>query len=579
MVQRAVRSETERGVMATERLSMRQIREILRQKWTLGRTHRQVAEGLRVGLGTVSTVERRARAAGLDWGQVDTLRDEALEARVYGPPTPPTHHRVVPDCAYLHAERRKPGVTLELLHLEYLEQHPAGYRYTQFCEFYRRWLKRRGLSMRQIHQGGEKCFVDYAGKKPSIIDAATGEVIEVELFVAVLGASNYTYAEATRTQQVPDWLASHQRAFHYFGGVTAAVVPDQLKSGVVVPCRYEPGLQRTYEEFSKHYGTVILPARPAKPRDKAKIEVAVEIVERWILARLRHERLFSLAALNARIAELLEELNARPMRLYRASRRELFARLDQPQLRPLPAEPFVYGEWKIGARVSLDYHVELHGHYYSVPYALIHELVDACLTATTVELFHRGQRVAAHVRSVVRGRHTTEPGHMPKAHQRHLEWTPTRIITWARTIGAQTAALVEAILADRPHPEQGYRSCLGILRLAKRYGPARLEAACARAVSVDARSYRHVDSILKHGLDRLAGPAALPQLTLIPAHEHLRGREYYQDAEAPPAPAAAAERAQEGGEQRMACLENRAPGGAQALARRAVSVNLFTQEE
>jgi len=579
MVQRAVRSETERGVMATERLSMRQIREILRQKWTLGRTHRQVAEGLRVGLGTVSTVERRARAAGLDWGQVDTLRDEALEARVYGPPTPPTHHRVVPDCAYLHAERRKPGVTLELLHLEYLEQHPAGYRYTQFCEFYRRWLKRRGLSMRQIHQGGEKCFVDYAGKKPSIIDAATGEVIEVELFVAVLGASNYTYAEATRTQQVPDWLASHQRAFHYFGGVTAAVVPDQLKSGVVVPCRYEPGLQRTYEEFSKHYGTVILPARPAKPRDKAKIEVAVEIVERWILARLRHERLFSLAALNARIAELLEELNARPMRLYRASRRELFARLDQPQLRPLPAEPFVYGEWKIGARVSLDYHVELHGHYYSVPYALIHELVDACLTATTVELFHRGQRVAAHVRSVVRGRHTTEPAHMPKAHQRHLEWTPTRIITWARTIGAQTAALVEVILADRPHPEQGYRSCLGILRLAKRYGPARLEAACARAVSVDARSYRHVDSILKHGLDRLAVPAALPQLTLIPAHEHLRGREYYQDAEAPPAPAAAAERAQEGGEQRMACLENRAPGGAQALARRAVSVNLFTQEE
>jgi len=273
--------------------------------------------------------------------------------------------------------------------------------------------------------------------------------------------------------------------------------------------------------------------------------VAVEIVERWILARLRHERFFSLAALNARIAELLADLNARPMRLYRASRRELFERLDRPQLRPLPAEPFVYGEWKVGARVSIDYHVELHGHYYSVPYALIHELVDACLTATTVELFHRGQRVAAHVRSVVRGRHTTAPAHMPKAHQRHLEWTPSRIITWARTIGAQTAALVEAILADRPHPEQGYRSCLGILRLAKRYGPARLEAACARAVSVDARSYRHVDSILKHGLDRLTGPAAPTPLPLLPAHEHLRGRQYYQDADAPaaPAPAAAAESA------------------------------------
>ncbi len=518
---------------------MRQIREILRQKWTLGLTHRQVAEGLRVGLGTVSAVERRARAAGLDWAQVDTLTDEGLEARVYGPPTPPTHHRAVPDCAYLHAERRKPGVTLELLHLEYLEQQPDGYRYTQFCEVYRRWLKRRGLSMRQVHQGGEKCFVDYAGQKPSIIDAATGEVIEVELFVAVLGASNYTYADATRTQQVPDWIASHQRAFHYFGGVTAAVVPDQLKSGVVVPCRYEPGLQRTYEEFARHAGTAILPARPAKPRDKAKVEAGVLVAERWILARLRHERFFSLAALNARIAALLEDLNARPMRLYRASRRELFERLDRPQLRPLPAEPFVYGEWKLGARVSIDYHVELHGHYYSVPYALIHELVDACLTATTVELFHRGQRVAAHVRSVVRGRHTTAPAHMPKAHQRHLEWTPSRIITWAGTIGAQTAALVEAILADRPHPEQGYRSCLGILRLAKRYGSDRLEAACARAGSVEARSYRHVDSILKHGLDRLARPA-VPLSLLLPPHEHLRGPEYYHDAAAPTAPAAAA---------------------------------------
>jgi transposase len=514
--------------MAAERLSMRQIREILRQKWTLGRSHREVAQHLGAGLGTVSGVERRARAAGLDWPQVEALSDEGLEARLYGPPTPPTHHRPVPDCAALHAERHQPGVTLELLHLEYLEQHPGGYRYTQFCELYRRWLHRRGLSMRQVHHAGDKCFVDYAGKKPRLIEAATGEVTEVELFVAVLGASNYTYAEATRTQQVPDWLASHQRAFQFFGGVTTAVVCDQLKSGVTHACRYEPGVQRTYEEFAQHYGTVILPARPAHPRDKPKIEVAVQIVERWILARLRHETFFSLAALNVRIAELLVDLNARPMRLYRASRRELFARLDQPALRPLPAEPFVYGEWKINARVNIDYHIELRGHYYSVPYALIHEPVDARLTATTVEIFHRGQRVAAHVRRHVRGRHTTDPAHMPKAHQRHLEWTPSRLTTWARTIGPQTAALVQAILADRPHPEQGYRSCLGLLRLAKRYGDRRLEAACTRAVTVGARSYRHVDSMLKHGLDRLAMPEASPPLTLLPAHDHLRGPAYYQ---------------------------------------------------
>jgi transposase len=231
--------------MATERLSMRQTREILRQKWSLGRTHREVAQSLGISSGAVGTTVLRARAAGLDWAQVGTLSDEALQARVYGPPTPPTHHRAVPDCAYLHAERRKPGVTLELLHLEYLEQHPDGYRYTQFCEFYRRWLQRRGLSMRQVHRAGEKCFVDYAGQKPTIIEATTGEVIAVELFVAVLGASNYTYAEVTRTQQVPDWIANHQRAFQFFGGVPAVIVPDQLKSGVVVPCRYEPGVQRT----------------------------------------------------------------------------------------------------------------------------------------------------------------------------------------------------------------------------------------------------------------------------------------------------------------------------------------------
>jgi transposase len=381
--------------------------------------------------------------------------------------------------------------------------------------------------MRQLHLAGEKCFVDYAGQKPRFNDATTGAIIEVELFVAALGASNYTYAEATRTQQVPEWIASHARAFAFFGGVTAAVVCDQLKSGVVLPCRYEPGLQRTYEEFAEHYGTAILPARPAMPRDKAKIEAGVLVAERWILARLRHETFFSLAALNARIAELLSDLNARPMRLYRASRRELYERLDHPALRPLPLEPFIYGEWAV-ARVNIDYHVEIHRHYYSVPYALIHEVVDARVSAATVELFHRGQRIASHLRDDTPGRHTTNPAHMPKAHQHHLEWTPSRLIQWAETIGAHTAALVRAILADRPHPEQGYRSCLGLLRLSRRDGAARLEAACARAVMVGVRSYRHVDSILKHGLDRLPLPEPVEQLSLTPVHEHVRGRDYYQ---------------------------------------------------
>ena len=317
-----------------------------------------------------------------------------------------------PDCAALHAERRKPGVTLELLHLEYLEQHPDGYRYTQFCEIYRRWLGRRGLTMRQVHHAGEKLFVDYAGpeaERSSTRPRASGSRSSCS---SPSSAPRTTPTPRPRcTQQVPDWIASHQRAFAFVGGVTAALVCDQLKSGVVIPCRYEPGLQRTYEELAQHYGTVIVPARPAQARDKAKVEVAVQVVERWILARLRHETFFSLAALNARIAELLADLNARPMRLYRASRRELFERLDQPALRPLPAEPFVYGEWKT-ARVNVDYHVELHGHYYSVPYALVHEAVDVRASVSTVEIFHRGQRVGAHRRSDT----PRPPHHRPRPH-------------------------------------------------------------------------------------------------------------------------------------------------------------------
>ncbi|MGH7534585.1 MAG: IS21 family transposase, partial [Gemmatimonadales bacterium] len=424
---------------------MRQIREILRQKWVLGCSHRQVAASLTVSLGTVTGVLRRATHASLDWPQVQTLTEDALEARLYGAPAAPGATRPLPDCAYLHTERRKPGVTLELLHLEYLEQHPTGYRYTRFCDLYRRWLARHRLPMRQEHRAGEKVFVDYAGQQPHLVDPTTGAVTDVELFVGVLGASNYTYAEATRTQQLPDWLGSHQRMFTFFQGVAGAIVPDQLKTGVTVPCRYEPGLQRTYAEFAEHYGTVILPARPAHARDKAKVEVAVQIAERWILARLRHETFFALAALNARIAELLGELNARRMRRYQASRHELFERLDRPALRPLPAEPFVYGEWKV-ARVNIDYHVEVAGHYYSVPHTLVHEQVDVRSTAVTVEIFHRGQRVAAHLRSTARGQPTTVTAHMPKAHQRHREWSPSRIVAWAETIGPQTATLVQAIL-------------------------------------------------------------------------------------------------------------------------------------
>jgi len=514
--------------MATERLSMRKTREVLRQKWVLNLTHREVARSLDLGIGTITSILNRAQSAHLDWQGVEALSDNQLEARLYGSRTEEQATKVVPDPVYLHTERKKPGVTLALLHQEYLEKHPGGYQLTQFCEYYHRWLERRDLPMRQEHRGGEKMFVDYSGKKAHYIDPSTGEKVEVELFVAVMGASNFTYVEATRTQTSPDWIASHVRALEYIGGVPEAVVPDQLRSGVSDPNRYEPLINRTYDDFSLHYGTCILPARPGRPRDKAKVEGAVLVAQRWILARLRHETFFSLEALNARIGELLEELNGRVMRLYGVSRRELFERVDKAHLKPLPAERYEYAMWK-KAKVSIDYHVEVERHYYSVPYQMVGEEVEVRVGGETVEILHGMRRIAVHMRSRMAGRHTTIPEHMPKSHQKHLEWTPSRIISWAGTVGPRARELAEAIITERRHPEQGYRSCLGILRLGKRYGNERLEAACGRALQVRARSYRHVEAMLRNGLDRVPIAAEEGNRAGVGVHEHVRGASYYNN--------------------------------------------------
>lgn len=515
--------------MATERLSMRKTKEILRHKWALNLAYREVALSVGVSLGAVWLAVHRATEAGLDWSTVDGMDEGALEAKLYAREAQPDRVRPVPDCARIDLERRRVGVTLELLHLEYLEQSPDGYSYTQFCEYYRRWLARQRLSMKQIYRGGEKGFVDYSGKRPRLTDPKTGERQEVEFFVAVLGASSFTYAEATATQRSQDFIASHVRAIEYWGGVPALFVPDQLRSGVSGPHRYEPEIQRTYEEMAEHYGTAVLPARPRSPRDKAKVEVAVQIAQRWILARLRNETFFSLGALNERIGELLEEMNDRVMRRYGKSRRQLFVELDRPALRPLPAQRFVWGEWK-NAGVNIDYHVEIEHHYYSVPFTLVRERVEVRTTAT-IEVFLKGQRVASHQRSHVRGGFSTNPEHMPKIHRDHAEWTPTRMIQWAETVGPRTAELVTAIIHEKLHPEHGYRAGLGILRLAKRHGEVRLEAACARAVVVRARTVHSVESILKKGLDRQPLPPSLtapepPRPTV--QHENVRGPEYYQ---------------------------------------------------
>lgn len=513
--------------MATERLAMYRVKEILRQKHELKRSHREVARALGVSAGTVASAVSRAAQLGLDWSAIDALDDADLEARLYGPRGGSRDDaRPLPDPAALHVELRRPGVTLQLLHLEYLERHPNGYRYTKFCDVYRQWTERRSPPMRQVHVAGDKMFVDYSGKKPHYVEPSTGEVVEVELFVAVLGASSYTYAEATHTQSVPDFCTSNGRAMAFFAGVPNAIVPDQLKSAVVSADRYEPGVQRTFAELGRHYGTTILPARPHSPRDKAKVEVAVRVAQRWILARMRNETFHSLGELNARIRELTDELNQRVMRHYKASRAELFERLDRPALRPLPDSPYEHAAWK---RVSLnvDYHVCFDDHFYSGPSARLHEELWVRATTTTVELLDGTERVAAHARSYVKGGFTTDRQHMPSAHRKHAEWTPSRIVGWARTVGPMTEKLVETILAERRHPEWGYRSCLGLFRLAKRYGDARVEAACLRALAHGARSYRHVASILQHGLDRLAPTDDAPRAESPIVHENVRGRDYY----------------------------------------------------
>lgn len=512
--------------MATERVAMHQLKEILRQKLVQKRSHRDVADAVGVSIGLVSKIVKQVEALEFTIDDLYALDQATLENTFYGTRTKKASDRPMPDPAAIHIELRRVGVTLVLLHMEYLEKFPNGYQYSKFCNVYREWLAKRSPTMRQTHVAGDKTFIDYSGKKPHIVDPETGEIREVELYVAVLGASNYTFAEASYTQQVADFVASTMHAFMFFGGVSRAIVPDQLKSAVVVASRYEPGIQRTFDELGRHYGTTILPARPGSPRDKAKVEVAVQIAQRWILARLRNQVFHTLGDLNARIRELTVDLNARPMRLYKASRNELFERLEKTALGPLPTDVFEHAAWK-KAKLNVDYHVVYDNHFYSAPHSLIHEELWVRATTTTLELFHRGSRIASHPRSYVHFQHTTIAAHMPMAHQKHAEWTPSRIQGWASTIGPMTEELTRAILAERQHPEHGYRSCLGLFRLGKQYGQERLEAACARAVSVSARSYRHVESILKNGLDRAPVLESSSRTNSGVTHENVRGRDYY----------------------------------------------------
>jgi transposase len=509
---------------------MRKLREVLRLRFELKLGYQQIGRSCSIGVSTVHKYLKRAEAAGVTW----PLPEGWDEARVEGlmfPRREPTigERRPVhtpPDFAAIHEQLRSSKyVTLRLLWEEYRQAQPEGYRYSRFCELYQRWRSKLDVVLRQEHKAGEKMFVDWAGATIPVYDRRTGVAWRSPLFVAVLGASSYTWAEAMRDQQMESWLRGHAHAFEHFRGIPALAVPDNTKTGVTKAHRYDPDLNPTYYNFAQHCGFGIVPARPHKPRDKAKVENAVQVVQRWIVAALRHRKFFSVEELNLAIVELLSKLNHRPFRKKDGTRASVWEAVDRPALKPLPTEPFDLSEWS-RARVNIDYHVSFDSNLYSVPYNLVHELVEIRSTPATVEILHKGVRVASHLRSRGRGQTLSNDEHRPKSHRAHLEWTPSRMVHWAETIGPNTARLFERIMNDKPHPEMGYRGCLGIIRLAEKYSVQRVEAASGRALHTGACRYKSVESILKNSLDQ--APLSSPPPSSTPSHDNIRGSEYFE---------------------------------------------------
>lgn len=516
--------------MTTKRVTMIKLKEILRLKYEAQLSLRQIGLCLGLSIGVISKYLQRAEAAGISWPLPEGLSDVELEAQLQ-----PGRSRTVssdlaePDFVDIERELKQKGMTRQLLWEEYAEAHPDNhYSYSRFTVLFKRWRRTQQLSMRQQHCVGEKLFVDYCGPTLAVVNPDTGAIREAQVFVAVLGASSYTFAEATWSQSLPDWVGSHVRAFEFYGGLPEVVVPDNLKSAVSKACRYDPDINPTYQQMAEHYGVAVVPARPYKPKDKAKAEVGVQIVERWIMMRLRKQTFYTLAALNLAIKSLLEDLNRRPFKKRAGSRLTQFELLDKPALKPLPDAAYAYRHIQ-KARVHLDYHVEYNSHYYSVPYQLVKEEVMVHAGDNTLAIFHQGRQVAIHPRAHHAGGHTTDTQHMAKAHRKHQEWSPQRFLRWAQSIGPHTQTVIQYQLESRRHPEHGYRACLGLLNLSKKYGKERLDAACYRAAEIGGMHYKNIASILSNSMDKvpLANAEAESRPSLPLMHDNVRGSDYY----------------------------------------------------
>lgn len=514
--------------MSAKRTSMRTIKDILRLTYEAKLSQRQISRSLNIGLGTVSLHLKRAHVANLSWPIPEDMSDSALERLLFPDQLAPARSNYVePDYAAMHKELKKTGVTKQLLWEEYKQVHNEnGYQYSQYCQRYRDWVLTLKRSMRQVHKAGEKLFIDYCGPTIPIVNPDTGEVYQAQIFVASWGASNYTYAEATRSQQKADWIQSHVNALEFFGGVPEVLVPDNLRSAVTKTCRYEPVINDSYQHLARHYKTTVIPARPYKPKDKAKAENAVLVVERWIMARLRHHTFFTLAELNHHIRFLLDDLNNRPFKKLPGTRRSQFEALDQPALRALPTQAYHYTEFK-WARVNIDYHIEYDKHYYSVPHHLVKHQVEVQATRDVVRVFFKGKQGAVHPRSHRQGAHSTDAAHMPQSHRKQSEWSPERLLSWSQKVGPNVTRLVSIFLDKKRHPEQAYRACLGLLNLSRTYEATRVDCACARAISIGAITVKSVKSILEKGMDQLVETPANTREPTCSAHDNVRGPSYY----------------------------------------------------
>lgn len=508
----------------SERKTMRRIRECYRLYFEVHLSQTQIAALLKVGRSTVWDYLQKLEALQLTWDEIKSDSEEALEQRLFKLPSV-SNDRPLPDYAAIHQELRKSSiVTLQLLWSEYKQTYPQGYGYSQYCYYYRQWCKGLRVYMRQTHVGGEELFVDYSGKKPHIRDRISGEDHPVELLVTAWGASQYLYAEAQESQAIRCWTMGHVRSFEYYQCVPRTTVPDNLKSAVTKACLYDPDLNRTYTDLANHYGFGVVPARPIKPKDKAKVENGVRIVQRWIVAALRHRVFFSIGEMNVAIRELLEIANNRPMQVLKKSRREQFLELDKPNAIPLPAKRFEYHEW-LSQTVNIDYHVEVNKHYYSVPWTWHGRSVSILLKERSIEIFYKTERIAIHERNDKPYAYTTRTEHMPINHQKHIEWTPQRLILWAKKSGPNIGILVEKIIMGKLHPQHGFRPALGIMRLGKTFGNDRLEHAAELALRYDLSRVAQLSDILKKGQDkRLDAPVDTPT---VHNTVNIRGRDYY----------------------------------------------------